>query len=185
MGKKLFVLFVIVPLLELYLLIQLGDICGFWPTLGLVVLTGALGAWLARLEGFRVLAQWQQALQAGRLPPDGVLGGVLLLVGAVLLIAPGLITDVVGLLLLLPQSRHVAALWLRPWVQRRIDAGSVRVVSHGPVDSAPDDDWTPAQMDDDFPVSNRTSSPPSNSSPQIIEAEGELVRMDDDESNER
>jgi UPF0716 protein FxsA len=126
---KLFLLFTAVPLLDLWLLLAIGDVIGFWPTLGLVLLTGFAGATLARLEGLRVLGAWRAALAAGRLPEEGVLSGVLVLVGAVLLVTPGVVTDVVGLALLVPASRRLAARGLRAWLARQIRSGRVRVVS--------------------------------------------------------
>lgn len=128
MGK-LFLLFTAVPLLDLWLLLAIGDVIGFWPTLGLVLLTGFAGATLARVEGLRVLGAWRAALAAGRLPEEGVLSGVLVLVGAVLLVTPGVITDVAGLALLVPASRRLAARALRAWLARQIRSGRVRVVS--------------------------------------------------------
>jgi UPF0716 protein FxsA len=126
---KLFLLFTAVPLLDLWLLLAIGDVIGFWPTVGLVLLTGFAGATLARLEGLRVLGAWRAALAAGRLPEEGVLSGVLVLVGAVLLVTPGVITDVAGLALLVPASRRLAARGLRAWLARQIRSGRVRVVS--------------------------------------------------------
>jgi UPF0716 protein FxsA len=126
---KLFLLFTAVPLLDLWLLLAIGDVIGFWPTVGLVLLTGFAGATLARIEGLRVLGAWRAALAAGRLPEEGVLSGVLVLVGAVLLVTPGVLTDVVGLALLVPASRRLAARGLRAWLARQIRSGHVRVMS--------------------------------------------------------
>lgn len=114
-------LFVIVPLVELYLLLAVGSLVGFWPTVLLVLVTGMLGASLARREGFRVLRRWQEALARGEMPEEGVLGGLLVLVGGVLLITPGVLTDAVGLLLLLPPSRR----WIGRWLMRYVQAHSI------------------------------------------------------------
>ncbi|MBW2523450.1 MAG: FxsA family protein [Deltaproteobacteria bacterium] len=132
---KLVVLFTLVPLVELYLLLLLGGLLGFWPTVALVLLTALVGAWLAKREGLRVLRQWQQSLSRGQMPEEGVLGGVLLLVGGVLLVTPGVLTDVVGLALLAPVSRGWVARWLRPKIEARlnrgIESGAVTVVDLG------------------------------------------------------
>jgi UPF0716 protein FxsA len=125
---KLFLLFTAVPLLDLWLLLAIGDVIGFWPTVGLVLLTGFAGAALARAEGLRVLGAWRAALAAGRLPEEGVLSGVLVLVGAVLLVTPGVITDVVGLALLVPASRRLVARGVRAWLGRQIRSGRIRIV---------------------------------------------------------
>jgi UPF0716 protein FxsA len=144
---KLILLFTLVPLIELYLLMLIGGWLGLWPTVAMVVVTGLVGAWLARMEGLRVLRQWQQSLAEGRMPAEGVLGGVLLLVGGVLLITPGVLTDVVGLSLLVPASRRQVSVWLRPWIERRIqrgiERGTVQVVRMGAADRFDDavDGW--------------------------------------------
>lgn len=130
MGKLL-LLFTIVPLVELYLLLFIGDLVGFWPTVAIVASTGALGAWLAKREGLRVLGKWQAALAESRIPEEGVLGGVLVLVGGVLLVTPGVLTDFSGFLLLIPPTRRIIAGFVMRWVERRVAGGSVQVVSYG------------------------------------------------------
>lgn len=129
MGK-LVLLFTIVPLVELYLLLFLGNLLGFWPTVLIVLLTGVVGAWLAKREGLRVFRQYRNALSEGRMPQEGVLGGLLVLVGGVLLVTPGVLTDITGLLLLLPPTRRVLAEHMRKRFEEKIREGSVRVVSH-------------------------------------------------------
>lgn len=124
MGKLL-LLFILVPLCDAVLLAKIGALIGWMNTLTLVVVTGVLGAWLFRVEGGRAWGQWQDALAEGRLPEQGVLGGVLLLLGGALLVTPGVITDVVGLLLLLPPTRALAVRVLRPWLLGRIAARAV------------------------------------------------------------
>lgn len=126
---KLLLLFIVVPLVELYLLLAIGSAVGFWPTVALVLVTGVLGSWLAKREGLRVIRQWQGALAQGQMPEEGVLGGLMVLVGGVFLITPGVLTDVAGLLLLFPPSRRVIGGWVRAYFERRIQDGSVRVVT--------------------------------------------------------
>jgi UPF0716 protein FxsA len=124
---KLLLLFTVVPFLELYLLLLVGRIFGFLPTVVLVLLTGFIGAVLARSEGLRVVRRWQAALAQGRVPEEGVLEGLLVLVGGVLLITPGVLTDIVGLLLLLPSTRVVLADILRRRIERQIREGNIHV----------------------------------------------------------
>lgn len=134
MGK-LFLLFTVVPFVELYLLLLVGRVFGPLPTILLVITTGFIGAGLARSEGLRVVRQWQSALAEGRVPEEGVLGGLLVLVGGVLLITPGVLTDVVGFLLLIPSTRLVLVDVLRRHLEKKIREGSVQVwthSSHGP-----------------------------------------------------
>ncbi|MBX3249576.1 MAG: FxsA family protein [Myxococcales bacterium] len=131
MGKLLLLLFTVVPLVELWLLLFVGRHVGLWPTIGLVLATGLLGATLARREGARVMRDWQRATSEGRLPEDGVLGGALVLVGGVLLVTPGVLTDVVGLALLLPWTRRLVARRLRARLERGIAQGRVHVSGVG------------------------------------------------------
>jgi UPF0716 protein FxsA len=129
---RLFVLFVLVPVIELALLIQIGRAVGLLPTVGLVLLTGAAGAWLARAEGMRVFFSFQNELQTGRLPGQAVFDGLCVLVGGALLLTPGVLTDLVGFALLLPPTRRWIQRRMRRSLERRIQEGSVRVVTFGP-----------------------------------------------------
>jgi UPF0716 protein FxsA len=151
---KLLLLFTVVPLVELYLLLFIGDVVGFWPTVGIVLFTGVLGAWLAKREGLRVFRKWQEALAEYRMPEEGVLGGVLVLVGGVLLVTPGVLTDLVGFLLLVPPTRRLVAAVVRRRVERRIADGSIHVVT-----------YTSAGT-----VGRRSAAPPG-----VIDVEGEVV----------
>ena len=131
MGKWLFLAFTVIPVVELWLLVRLGGVVGAGPTIGLVLLTGAVGAFLAKQEGLRVLRDWQGAMERGRLPEDGVLSGLLVLVGGVLLVTPGMMTDVVGFALLLPQTRRPIADRIRARVEEKIRDGAMRVETQG------------------------------------------------------
>ncbi|WNG45208.1 FxsA family protein [Archangium minus] len=139
MFKYLFLAFTVVPFIELYLLLAIGREVGFWPTVGMVLLTGFVGALLAKGEGVRVVRRWQESLAQGRMPEEGILGGVLVLVGGVLLVAPGVLTDVVGLLLLFPPTRKVVAAIVRRRLERRMAAGTLRVTTFqsGPFPGGP------------------------------------------------
>ena len=129
---RLALLFVIVPILELVLLIQIGQVVGLWPTVALVLLTGVTGAALARLEGMRVLFQFRRELASGRIPGQALLDGISVLIGGALLLTPGILTDVAGFALLLPVSRR----WIQRRVRRRLERGvrdgTIRVVATGP-----------------------------------------------------
>jgi UPF0716 protein FxsA len=128
---KLFLAFTLVPLLDLWLLLRIGGRLGLAPTVALVLGTGLLGAWLARREGARVLQGWRRAAAEGRLPEEGVLSGALVLAGGVLLVTPGVLTDVAGIALLLPPTRRLAAGALRGWLLRKVERGQVRVTTFG------------------------------------------------------
>ena len=107
MFVRLALLFTMVPLVELYLLIRVGAMIGVEATIAMVVGTGILGAWLARLQGLKVLKQVQASLEAGQVPTDAIVDGVLILVAAAVLLTPGLLTDAVGFVLLIPQGRRL------------------------------------------------------------------------------
>lgn len=120
MLGKLLLLFTVVPVVELYLLITIGQNMGAGPTIALVLGTGLLGAWLARREGSRVLRSWQASLARGEMPKEGVISSVLVLMGGVLLVTPGVITDVTGLVLLLPWTRRLVANAIRKRLEQRL-----------------------------------------------------------------
>jgi UPF0716 protein FxsA len=106
-------LFVIIPLLEFALLIEIGRRLGTLETLVLVFGTGLVGAYLARLEGFRILYQIRTQLAMGQLPGEQLFDGLLVLVAGVVLITPGILTDAVGLLLLFPPTRYPIKRFIR------------------------------------------------------------------------
>jgi UPF0716 protein FxsA len=120
-------LFVGVPLLELFILIQLGQVVGLWPTIGLVVLTGVAGAALARLEGLRTIWRIRGELAHARLPGSALLDGLAILLGGALLLTPGILTDVVGFSFLLPPTRKVLMGRVRRALERRLKSGAIRV----------------------------------------------------------
>jgi len=126
---RLALLFVIVPLVELVLLIELGRLIGLLPTVALVVFTGVTGAFLARAEGVRVFFQFQRELASGRLPGQSMLDGISVLVGGAFLLTPGVLTDVLGFSLLLPFTRRWIQRRVRERLERQIREGSIRVVT--------------------------------------------------------
>ncbi len=130
MLLKLFLAFTLIPALELYLLMKIATRIGAFNTLIIALVTGFLGAWLARMEGWNTLARLQAAVQEGRLPADELLDGVLVIVAAVVLITPGFLTDAAGLLLLFPPTRAPVRQWLRKKVERRVREVSRRPGEH-------------------------------------------------------
>ena len=121
MFYYLLFLFTIVPLFELYLLVKVGLYLGAFNTVAIVIFTGIFGAFLAKMEGLRVLYSVQRDLQEGRMPTAQILDGLLILIGAVLLITPGLLTDVVGFVLVIPSTRALLKVWLKKHFQKIID----------------------------------------------------------------
>jgi len=111
MRLLLFLMFIAVPLIELALLIKIGEVIGILATVGLVIITAVIGVSLLRMQGVMALRKAQESLQAGRPPIDSVVEGVCLLVAGAFLLTPGLLTDSVGFLLLVPQVRSAIARW--------------------------------------------------------------------------
>lgn len=110
--RYLLLLFLLVPLVEIYFLIKVGDVIGAGWTVFLVVFTAVLGVWLLRLQGLSTLYRVQASLERGELPATAMLEGMLLLVAGALLLTPGFVTDTIGFLLLVPPLRARLAAWL-------------------------------------------------------------------------
>jgi UPF0716 protein FxsA len=107
MFPLLILLFIVVPLAELYVIIQVGQAIGALPTIGLLLLDSLLGSWLLRSQGRTVWRRFRLALAGGRPPARETIDGALVILGGALMLAPGFITDAFGVLLLLPPTRAV------------------------------------------------------------------------------
>lgn len=127
MAAKLFLCFTLIPAAELALLIYLGGIMGLWPTLGVILLTGALGAWLARAQGMRTMMRIQENMAQGITPAAEMVDGLLILVAGVVLITPGFLTDLAGFLLLIPFVRSSLRKALRARFEKWARQGRVTV----------------------------------------------------------
>ncbi len=134
MLLRLFLLFTLIPVLELALLVEVGGRIGVAPTIAVVLITGALGAWLARAQGLRALQRLQQALGAAQFPGEEIFDGVLILAGGLLLLTPGFLTDVIGLCALVPGTRHLLKALVKRQVRRRMPGNSNAVHVHYSVD---------------------------------------------------
>lgn len=127
----LLILFTVVPLVELWLLIRIGEAIS-WPcTILLVIATGVIGAALARFEGLRTLRNVQAAIQSGKTPTDQMIGGVLILIAGMVLITPGVITDGIGFLLLIPPVRMLVVRGLRRYFASRTTVSFTGFSTHG------------------------------------------------------
>lgn len=107
MFPRLVLIFLLVPILDLFLLLKVGGLLGFWPTVALVILIAVSGAALARHQGLRTLVRIQNELSQGRMPTAELGDGALILLAAALLVTPGFMTDVFALVLLFPPTRAV------------------------------------------------------------------------------
>ena len=126
MGRLL-LLFLIVPIAELYLLIEIGQRIGTVSTLTLIFLTALLGSALARRQGLGVLRRMQADVSQGRLPASSMVDGVLILLAGAVLITPGVLTDLVGFLVLIPATRRLIKAYLWKRIERVVKQGPGRV----------------------------------------------------------
>jgi UPF0716 protein FxsA len=120
MVPLLILLFIVVPIAELYVIIQVGQAIGALPTIGLLVLDSLLGSWLLRSQGRTAWSRFQLALAAGRPPARETIDGALVILGGALMLAPGFITDALGVLLLLPSTRAIVRRGLARNLLRRL-----------------------------------------------------------------
>jgi len=127
MFLKLFLAFTLIPVVELYLLIKVGSVIGALNTILLVILTGASGAYLARLQGLQTMFQVRARLQQGEMPAEDLLDALIILAAGIVLLTPGFLTDIAGLLLLLPMSRRKFKKWLRRNLDQWLQNSRVRI----------------------------------------------------------
>ena len=113
MLLKLFLAFTIIPVFEIYLLIQIGSVFGVFTSIALVVFTGFLGAYLARIQGLQTLFRIQKSLREGRMPSAELLDALLIGIAGLVLLTPGFLTDTVGFVLLIPSTRNAIKSWLQ------------------------------------------------------------------------
>ena len=118
---KLFLVFTIVTVLELFLLLELAHLTNWWVTAAMIIGPGLLGAWLARREGTRAIGEISRALSLQREPAGAIMDGVLVLVAGALLITPGVLTDLAGVALLVPPIRRVVNNYTRTRIRKAID----------------------------------------------------------------
>lgn len=138
MFGYLVLLFTLVPAVELMLLIEIGGTIGVGNTILIIVLTGVLGAYLARLQGFIVFQKIQSDLNKGIMPNSEMIDGLMILVGGIVLLAPGFITDALGFLLLIPWTRTLIKKWFNKRFEGMIARGQI---STSPPFSRPNDDY--------------------------------------------
>ncbi|MEN1681840.1 MAG: FxsA family protein [Planctomycetota bacterium] len=116
----LLMLFTVLPLVEFSLLWQLAGGLGLGPTILLVLVTGVIGAWLAKAQGVMTLLRVQREMASGKMPADALFDGALILVAGAVLITPGILTDLFGFCLLIPPIRFVVKRGLMAWAKRNV-----------------------------------------------------------------
>jgi UPF0716 protein FxsA len=124
----MFLAFLVLPVLEIYVIIQVGEVIGGWPTVALLLAESVLGAWIVRREGRRAWKALQQAVTGGVMPDRELADAALVLVGGVLLLTPGFLTDVAGFLFVLPFTRPLVRRSLSAYLARRVRSVQERMV---------------------------------------------------------
>lgn len=127
MFIRLLILVILLPILEIYVLIESGRLIGAWPTVLLIVLTGVAGSWLMRQQGFALLARIQGEMVSGRLPAGALLDGAVIIAGGVLLLTPGFCTDLLGFTMLVPTTRRLWRRWLERWLAAKLASGHLTI----------------------------------------------------------
>lgn len=126
--RVILLLLIIVPATEIGIFILSGKTIGVMPTMMLIVFTGVVGAYLAKKQGLETIQKVQNQLRHGEVPGEALIDGVCILIGGLLLLTPGFITDIVGFLLLVPQTRTVFKKMLEKIFRRWIHKGNVKII---------------------------------------------------------
>lgn len=129
MILKLIMMFTIIPLLELYLLLQLAGYTDLVTTISVVILTGIIGAILTKAQGYAIYSEFHHDLAVGKMPHNTIIEGLCVLVGGALLLTPGLLTDAAGFALVLPPTRKLVCHRIKNYLRRRFQSGSVCTIT--------------------------------------------------------
>jgi UPF0716 protein FxsA len=129
-------LFLIVPVLELFLLLQLGQLLGVWATISIIFLTAMLGAYFTRQQGLGVLRSIQQSMVEGRMPTTEIVDGLCILIAGAFLLTPGFLTDILGFSLLIPPLRRRVQSYLRRRFERSMQDRMIEIEYGGPIEDA-------------------------------------------------
>lgn len=130
MFKVLFLLFVLIPIIEITVLMQVGSWLGAWPTVGIVIVSAWLGATYVRQQGLQTLHTLQEKMAQGEMPSEEIVAGLLLIIAGVLLVTPGFVTDTFGLVLLLPSFRKLLLKSVQVQLAQRGSHQSAYTFSH-------------------------------------------------------
>jgi UPF0716 protein FxsA len=126
--RYILLLMIIIPAAEIGVLLLSGNTIGVWPTLAVILLTGVLGAFLAKRQGLETIRKVQEQLRFGQMPGDAILDGACILIGGILLLAPGFITDALGFILLLPPARKVLKNLLYQGLKKWMNKGTITII---------------------------------------------------------
>ncbi|MCT4620856.1 MAG: FxsA family protein [Marinisporobacter sp.] len=125
MLMKLILLFTLVPLTELTLLMKLSGYIGVSYTVGIVLFTGVLGAYLAKSQGKEILFRIRYEMQQGNLPGEQLINGLCVLIGGAMLLTPGILTDLFGFILVIPVTREIIKIYIKKKFKRMIEEGNM------------------------------------------------------------
>jgi UPF0716 protein FxsA len=126
--RYLFFLIIIIPAAEIGVLLLSGKTIGVWPTIVLMILTGVIGAYLAKKEGLQTIRKVQEQLSYGQIPGDAVLDGICILVGGTLLLTPGFLSDITGFFMLFPPTRKICKVFILRYFKKRIDRRTIKII---------------------------------------------------------
>lgn len=126
--RYLILLMILIPAADIALLLLSGKIIGVLPTIAFIILTGVIGAYLAKREGMQTLRKAQEQLSRGQIPGEAVLDGICIMAGGVLLITPGFITDIIGFLMLFPYTRKLFKWMMKKGFKRWINRGRIKII---------------------------------------------------------
>lgn len=126
MFRIIVALFILIPALEIWGLFTLGKLIGGWQTFALIILTGFVGAYLSKSEARKVWHYAQHQLSRGQFPTDSILDGICIFTGGLLLLTPGILTDVLGFLLVFPVTRPVCKAAILYVIRKKIDMNRIR-----------------------------------------------------------
>ncbi|MDQ6422332.1 FxsA family protein [Paenibacillus sp. LHD-117] len=127
MYKWLLAVFLIVPIVELWGILQVGDWLGGWTTFLIILAMSAAGAYFARTEGRKVWLDAQRQMQSGQMPGLSLVDGICVLLGGLLLLTPGFFTDILGILLLVPATRPLFRRMILQWLEKRMRNGNFTI----------------------------------------------------------
>jgi UPF0716 protein FxsA len=126
--RYLALLIILIPAIDIAVLLLSGNIIGVFPTIAFIIMTGVIGAYLAKREGLQTIKRAQEQLAYGQIPGDSVLDGICILIGGTLLLTPGFITDIAGFLLLFPPSRKPVKFLMINALRRKIEKGNITII---------------------------------------------------------
>jgi UPF0716 protein FxsA len=126
--RLLLFLIIVIPALEIGILLLSGKTIGVIPTVILIILTGVVGAWLAKKQGIETLSKVQHQMQNGQIPGEAIIDGLCILVGGIFLLSPGFITDIAGIILLFPVSRNIVKPFLLKIIRKMIDRNQFTII---------------------------------------------------------